>query len=763
ERATRARARLVEATDVVARRARWREAVLALAAIDEQNDGHVQALQVVAAARRAAPLGGLIESFDAARARADEAAASVASAARVVEGRLLHSLLSHGRVQPGPVDPDQLAWDDEVVGDLETMEHTAELDPEVLRAVVASHRAALGALEGAPTRLAELTALNERIGSLRSQGARAATAAATARATAEAAAAVAVTARRAQQAAAVAAADLPAARQARTLAGQVLDLVAELAECETRLMQAQALRVAAVGAEQAARDQLLSVRELRLDSYAGELAQALVSGEACPVCGSCEHPAPALRGARHVGRAEEAAAATAAQTAAAARTEAEEACARLLARRHELLGGTGGRDLAAAGADVAAATERVGLAELAELECRRQTTLVAEADDVRLAAEAQAQECGADHARCAAAIAELDQQRQALADDLDRLRGEDADVLARSRRLTAEVAGAETLLQALSAAESAEVVLHEHRTRLVKALQDNGFARIDDARAALLPPDHLDQLAAVVAERERQRGDLLAVLAAPDLVGVGALDEPDLPAVSADVVAADQSVQREASGAALARQGRRRLAGLLTEVTQAQDGSAPLREQAQRVDELAACVAGTGGGNGLRMRLSAYVLAARLEEVAAAATERLGLMSDGRYALVHSAERGKGGGRSGLGLRVVDAWTGSERDTATLSGGESFLASLALALGLADVVQAEAGGGPIETLFVDEGFGSLDEETLEEVMAVLDGLRGGGRAVGLVSHVGDLKARIPAQLEVVKTRTGSTLKLHAST
>jgi exonuclease SbcC len=132
-------------------------------------------------------------------------------------------------------------------------------------------------------------------------------------------------------------------------------------------------------------------------------------------------------------------------------------------------------------------------------------------------------------------------------------------------------------------------------------------------------------------------------------------------------------------------------------------------------------------------------------------------MSDGRYALVHSDERVKGGGRSGLGLRVVDAWTGVERETSTLSGGESFLASLALALGLADVVQAEAAGSPIETLFVDEGFGTLDEETLEEVMTVLDGLRDGGRAVGLVSHVLDLRARIPAQLEVQKTRAGSTL------
>jgi exonuclease SbcC len=160
------------------------------------------------------------------------------------------------------------------------------------------------------------------------------------------------------------------------------------------------------------------------------------------------------------------------------------------------------------------------------------------------------------------------------------------------------------------------------------------------------------------------------------------------------------------------------------------------------------------------MRLSAYVLAARLEQVAAAASERLDVMSGGRYALVHSDQLTKGGSRSGLSLRVVDGWTGVERDTATLSGGESFLASLALALGLADVVQAEAGGASIETLFVDEGFGTLDDQTLDEVMTVLDGLRDGGRSVGLVSHVAELRQRIPNRVEVVKGRDGSRLVVH---
>lgn len=186
--------------------------------------------------------------------------------------------------------------------------------------------------------------------------------------------------------------------------------------------------------------------------------------------------------------------------------------------------------------------------------------------------------------------------------------------------------------------------------------------------------------------------------------------------------------------------------------------TADLRRRHRVLDAVSRCAEGSGGDNSLRMRLSAYVLAARLEDVAAAASERLLAMSDGRYTLVHEDGPGRRGARSGLGLAVVDGWTGRERDPASLSGGETFYASLALALGLADVVRAEAGGTMIETLLVDEGFGSLDEETLDEVMDVLDGLRSGGRSVGLVSHVADLRDRIPARLEVVKTRTGSRLR-----
>jgi exonuclease SbcC len=157
------------------------------------------------------------------------------------------------------------------------------------------------------------------------------------------------------------------------------------------------------------------------------------------------------------------------------------------------------------------------------------------------------------------------------------------------------------------------------------------------------------------------------------------------------------------------------------------------------------------------MRLQSFVLAARLEQVAEVASRRLHDMSGGRYLFLHSDAQGRHGARGGLGLDVLDEYTGARRPTKTLSGGESFMASLALALGLADVVTAESGGTRIDTLFVDEGFGTLDPQALDAVMTVLDDLRRGGRSVGVISHVEELRQRIPARLEVVAGRDGSAL------
>jgi exonuclease SbcC len=200
-----------------------------------------------------------------------------------------------------------------------------------------------------------------------------------------------------------------------------------------------------------------------------------------------------------------------------------------------------------------------------------------------------------------------------------------------------------------------------------------------------------------------------------------------------------------------------RVRGLVDELETELAAWAPVREAWSLATSVAAFCEGKAPDNRLQMRLSAYVLAYRLSQVVAAANARLATMSDQRYSLEHVGRRGVGEARGGLSLVVRDDWSGESRDPATLSGGETFVVSLALALGLADVVAHEAGGTDLQTLFVDEGFGSLDAETLDDVLDILDTLRESGRTVGVVSHVAEMRDRIPAQLVVGKARTGSTL------
>jgi exonuclease SbcC len=164
------------------------------------------------------------------------------------------------------------------------------------------------------------------------------------------------------------------------------------------------------------------------------------------------------------------------------------------------------------------------------------------------------------------------------------------------------------------------------------------------------------------------------------------------------------------------------------------------------------------GENAYRMSFQRFVLAALLDEVLVNASHRLQAMSRGRYTLQRALDQQDRRSAGGLELEVLDLFTGRARLAKTLSGGESFLASLALALGLADVVQAQTGGIHLETIFVDEGFGSLDERTLDQAIQTLSDLQHGGRLIGIISHVTELQRRITARLEVTSSPSGSTAK-----
>ncbi|WP_149823962.1 AAA family ATPase [Streptomyces tailanensis] len=507
----------------------------------------------------------------------------------------------------------------------------------------------------------------------------------------------------------------------------------------------------------AARTHWLDLKEQRLQGIAAELAAELVAGEPCAVCGGTEHPEPARKIAGHVDRDTEERALAAFQRADEERGEAE--------RRLGLVQ----RALAAASAEAGdTPTEQLVLiAEELEQqygEARQSASGLHRAQEALLHAERERDRRTAARQEAAVRAATRDTRRDALEreratleGELTQARGDAESVAARAAQLERQAALFTDAADAVRAAADTAQRLKDADARLADAAFRAGFDTPRAAAAALLDDAAHRDLQRRLDARQSEEAAVRAVLAEADTAAAAQQSPADLATAERDAEAAARRYRHAVSAWDAAERRVTELDRLSARATASVRRLAPLREEYDRVARMAGLAAGTSADNERRMRLEAYVLAARLEQVAAAATVRLQRMSSGRYTLVHSDDRA-GRGRSGLGLHVVDAWTGRERDTATLSGGETFFASLALALGLADVVTDEAGGVRLDTLFIDEGFGSLDDQTLDEVLDVLDSLRERDRSVGIVSHVADLRRRVHAQLEVVKDRTGSVLR-----
>ncbi|MBB4930748.1 exonuclease SbcC [Lipingzhangella halophila] len=552
-----------------------------------------------------------------------------------------------------------------------------------------------------------------------------------------------------------------AVAEALETARQRAEAAATHAQLRVELSQAEQRRVEAVDAAQTAMDTLLDTRKRRIDGMAAELAADLAEGSPCPVCGSAEHPDPAAGEGERPSHEDEEQARVAADAARDRRAEAEnlvtsltERCAAAKATAGEMTGEEA-RELVAERQDAldrvdAATAEVSGLSErLAEVDAELE---VARSRDGELSREL---------AEVAERRAASEREVARLTETLDTARGTDPDLAARITRLGGE---AELLGAAAEAVEQRGIAAEEARDAERQARQAESEGGFADA-AAVWAADRDDEQRAAIHERARAHDDEMAAVRAtltdPDLTAAAERPAPDLGGLADAFDAAEQAAEHAVSWHDRLAQRASRLAGLRSELGTALADSRPARERHAVAEGLARLAAGTSADNRQNVRLSAYVLAAKLEQVVAAANDRLATMSGGRYELRHTVDKAAGDrSRSGggLGLRVLDAWTGQERDPATLSGGETFIGSLALALGLGDVAGAEAGGADMNTLFVDEGFGSLDEDTLEEVLDVLDKLRDGGRAVGVVSHVADLRSRITTRLTVRKTAAGSHLE-----
>ncbi|MQY19804.1 AAA family ATPase [Nocardia macrotermitis] len=527
-----------------------------------------------------------------------------------------------------------------------------------------------------------------------------------------------------------------------------------------------------------AREHTLAIRERRLAGMAAELAGALVDGQPCNVCGSAEHPAPAQPTAAAASKADEERAVAAERTAESARDRAKSRVSELENEIAVLVARGGEGDRAALAAELNVATERYKSADrigsrVAELtdELNRlraeETRLQNELRDLEIRSSAVGEGLIAADRRmaelterlrtAAGADQTVDRRRarlDALVRDATELRAARTEADAAREQVTMLARRVEQSARAADLVTLADVVVPEQSSEPDYAVLA-AYAKV--VAAATRTPQQQSTIERELTEADSKRAHAEATLAEPEIRDAADTEPGDLRELETRVAQA-----RSALDAAIEANGRaehrvRQLEELGTQLWAAVDRITPMQCAHDELAGLADVVAGRGENN-RRMSLRSYVLAARLEEVAVAGSVRLRRMSGGRYEFVHTDVAGRNGRRGGLGLDIRDDYTGAVRPAKTLSGGETFMASLALALGLADVVAAESGGLVLDTLFIDEGFGSLDADTLDAVMGVLDELRSGGRVVGIVSHVDEMRQRIPSRLHVIRQPTGSHLK-----
>ncbi|WP_243233622.1 AAA family ATPase [Microbacterium sp. CIAB417] len=528
-------------------------------------------------------------------------------------------------------------------------------------------------------------------------------------------------------------------------------------DADARLTAAEAAYTAALDASAAASAALARLMRRRVAERAGELAAALVPGEPCAVCGSTEHPHPAPRA--HDAVTDETIA-EAEATVVRARAEETRAADEARGLRDELTdarsvaGGADAEELDRALADAQEALQRARDAE-ARLDVIERDLALIDTQQVELAAAVES--ATAEEREAATRVTALAARREEIAQTVERAREEFESVADRRAALIARRERARRRRSARAALGIAQEAADVAVAEVAEGAERAGFADPLDAADALRSRTDTAALVDRVQTHERDLALVRARLLELQLELAG------VPEAPVEVGLARQKADEadRARGHAIAELSRAqstadRLSDLVVRIDDAYASVAELAHETAVVTRLADTLLGRAP-NTRRMTLETFVLAAELEEIVIAANVRLAEMSAGRYSLHHSDALAARGAASGLGIEVMDAFTGQLRPPQSLSGGETFLASLSLALGLAEVVTARAGGMRLDTLFIDEGFGSLDAETLELAMSVLDELRAGGRTVGVISHVEAMKDQLPAQLTIEATPQGPSV------
>ena len=551
----------------------------------------------------------------------------------------------------------------------------------------------------------------------------------------------------------------------------------------TAEQKAQEKRQASAQQALAATEEFKNLQVLRLAQASSLLARELKDGEPCAVCGSVEHPAPAqiAEGEQLVERADLDAAKEredkahkqarthelAKDRATKAHQEASEALA-AARTQYETLAAQGECDVEQTAAQLqqaqtrlAQAQSRVTARDGVLVKVERVRVDLQKAQEALRTIEGAAVEAQTRHrdaaARCEAAAAQLAPARAAVgfAQRVEAVEG----YRAAHQRLARAVLllGQARERHALAAAQAQRL------------LGESAFESAELVQAAVRTPERVDALEQAVAAYELEHARLLegfgreAIVAVAARAAAGEQAPDDLQGVRERVeqlrAAAHRLTLREGERESVLRS----LQALRGEYAAFRAQTAQRYDRAQMLANLAAAARGdTLGGYEHQVDLVSYVLGAEFERILQSASLHLDRMSEGRYGMVFSDHRAKGSrSGGGLNLEIPDTWTGEPREASSLSGGESFLASLSLALGLAEVVQANNGGIELDTLFIDEGFGTLDAETLDMVMGTIESLRDSGRTIGLISHVEEMKNRIPAQIVVEKGQNGSSVRVNS--
>ncbi|WP_420621134.1 AAA family ATPase [Candidatus Poriferisodalis sp.] len=553
------------------------------------------------------------------------------------------------------------------------------------------------------------------------------------------------------------AADQVAALQAAAnLASQRADAASELDLRGPRLTAAEGVATVAVRATLDRRREALDLRQRYLEGIAAVLAGTLQDAEPCPVCGSTDHPYPAEPAGDAVVVEDVETAEAAAAGAEQAETRARKMYEQLAEESAELRGRAG---------DTADDPEGgAALAEEASALLQTATQLAGQVEG--LGKTVTAHRDNAIAAEQAAKQAALDantasERANAAEDEASTLRTGIADQIGDIDPVTAveAITPIEEAVQALTTAEhgrtAAKTTLRATADALDALIAPSPFATPEEARAAVRSVEERGVIRQRVDTYDTESRDVHRDLETDALQGLPE-ERPDTDA-PADALADAEAAARAANDRrTITADTHTAISGWLADHRGRSKTYATALAEAQLWSTVAdRC----NGRTPPKVSLQRWVLSAYLEEICTFANRRLGSMTSGRYRLSVHRDREWGGGKAGLGLRVHDVYTGHEREVSTLSGGETFQASLSLALGVADVVTSHAGGVRLDALFVDEGFGTLDSEALQLAMDELDRLREGGRTVGLISHVGGLRERIRTGIEVCPTDRGSTVSV----